>query len=311
MSIFPTRHHAIALPLLLLSLLFSLGVRAAPPPSAQPPSQGRVVLTGSTTLANLASDWAQSFSHVYPGITITVADPGSAVGLNALLSGTASAVLISTPLAPTEKNRFEQRHGYPPTLIPVAMDGVAIYVNSRNPLSRISLPQLDAIYSVERRCGARQAVQNWGALGVRGPLATATITPLGLDVNSGAYALFKQRALCGGDFHADFQALAGPAAVEAALASNPAAIGFSSSAMRAASIRAVPVASRDNTPAVLPTVSTIQTGHYPLARQLVIAVNLPVGKPLDPALQAFVDYARSPAGQVVAARAGYVPLPMH
>ena len=290
---------------LLFSLLFSINSA-----QASPYAQGHIVLTGSVALSNLATFWAQSFSNANPDIDITIADPGSAVGIDALLNGTANAVLISTPLNQTQQADFIQRYGYPPTLIPVAMDGVAIYVNSNNPLKRISLPQLDAIYSINRRCGAEHALRSWKALGISGPLAKTRITPFGLGVDSGAYYLFKQRALCGGDFRPEFQALAGPAAVEAALAANPAAIGFSSSAMRSANIRALPVARKNNGPAIFPTVSTIQNKQYPLARQLAIAINIPRGKQAKAALHRFINYTHSVLGQSVAARAGYVPLPL-
>ncbi len=289
---------------LLLSLLFCLN----PVQASSPYTQGRIVLTGSVTLSNLATFWAQSFNSANPNISITVADPGSAVGIDALLNGTANAVLISTPLNQTQQAKFIQRYGYLPTLIPVAMDGVAVYVNNNNPLKRISLQQLDAIYSSNRRCGAEYALQNWKALGIDGPTAKTRITPLGLGVDSGAYYLFKQRALCGGDFRPEFQALAGPAAVEAALSANPTAIGFSSSAMHSANIRAVPVARKNDGPAIFPTISTIQKKQYPLARQLVIAINIPRGKQAEPALHTFINYARSALGQTVAARAGYAPL---
>ncbi len=294
--------------LILLGLLLSLLLCSKSVMAASPSIPGRVLLTGSISLSNLATFWAQSFHNANPNIAITIADPGSAAGIDALLNGTANAVLISTPLSQVQQANFIQRYGYPPTLIPVAKDGVAIYVNNNNPLKRISLQQLDAIYSNNRRCGAEYALRNWKTLGVNGPLARNKITPLGLSVDSGAYYLFKQRALCGGDFRPEFQALAGPAAIEAALSANPAAIGFSSSAMRSGNIRAVPVVGQNNGPAIFPSISTIQDGQYPLARQLAIAVNVPHGKQVEPALHRFINYARSALGQTVAARAGYAPL---
>ncbi|VAX12760.1 Phosphate ABC transporter, periplasmic phosphate-binding protein PstS (TC 3.A.1.7.1) [hydrothermal vent metagenome] len=290
---------------LLLSLLCLKPVMADSLPAQ---GQGRVLLTGSTSLSNLVTFWAQSFHNANPNIAITVADPGSAAGIDALLNGTANAVLLSTPLSPGQREQFIQHYAYPPTLIPVAKDGVAVYVNNNNPLKRISLQQLDAIYSSNRRCGAAHALRNWKTLGLSGPIARAKITPFGLSVTSGAYYLFKQQALCGGDFRPDFQALAGPAAIETALSENPAAIAFSSSAMHSASIRAVPVARQNNGPAIFPSISNIQNGRYPLARQLAIAINVPHGKQVNPALHRFINYARSALGQSVAARAGYAPL---
>ena len=275
------------------------------------PLGGRVVVTGSVALANLISLWADDFTVRNPGVSITVADAGSAVGVEALLNGSADSVLTDMPLSRQQAERFMARFHYAPTLFPVAMGGVAVYVSSLNPLREISITQLDAIYSATLRCGAGQPLHNWGQLGVKGELSKDPITALGLTVTSGAYLLFKHVALCDGDFLADFQALAGPAAVEWALTDNPAAIGFASNARHSANIRALAVAPQEGETAVFPSIQSIQSGRYPLSRRLSIILNIPPGRNADPAVQAFLDYARSAAGQAVATKAGYVPLPVH
>ena len=86
--------HCLLFSWLLLSLLFFFNAVQA----SSPYIQGRIVLTGSIALSNLATFWAQSFNNANPDTNITIADPGSAVGIDALLNGTANAVLISTPL---------------------------------------------------------------------------------------------------------------------------------------------------------------------------------------------------------------------
>lgn len=272
-------------------------------------STERLTFTGSTTLSNLVTYWGEAFSELHPDVAITIADPGSAVGMEALLNGTAHAVLISTPLSWQQQDRFITRYGYPPTLIPVAMDGVAIYVNTLNPLPSITLKQLDAIFSATRWCGARHSIRIWKELGLKGSLGHRSISPVGLTEASGSYQVFSHVALCDGDFLPDVQALIGPAAVEALLASNPVAIGFSSSAERSAAIRALPIAPRPGSPAIAPTSGNIQSGRYPMTRTLAIALNQPPGRPFTPAMQAFLDFVRSAKGQAIASQAGYVSLP--
>ncbi len=273
------------------------------------PSGNGIVVTGSVALANLITLWAEDFRERNPAVVITVADPGTAVGIEALLNGSADLVLTSMPLTQSQKNRFSERFGYLPSYVPVARDGVALYVNLLNPLQEITFLQLDAVYSATRRCGARQAIRKWSDLGVKGSRGERMITPLGLTSDTGAYLLFKHFVLCDGDFRADFQALAGPAAVQAALAGNPAAIGFSSSALRSADVRAVAVARREGETALLPSIETIQNGRYPLTRTLGIMLNIAPDEKPNPGVQEFLDYVRSAAGQAIAAKAGYVPLP--
>jgi phosphate transport system substrate-binding protein len=294
-----------------LLYIFMTPSYAAPASESKLPPSGRVVVSGSVPLANLISLWADDLTYRNPRVSITVADAGTTVGVEALLNGSADSVLTDMPLSRQDEGRFMDRFGYAPTLFPVAMDGVAVYVSSFNPLRKISITQLDAIYSANLSCGAEQPLSNWGQLGIKGELGKDPITALGLTVSSGAYLLFKEVALCSGDFSANFQALAGPGAVEATLNANPAAIGFYSSARHPVGIRALEVAPQAGKTAVFPSIQSIQSGHYPLARRLSIILNIPPDRNVDPAVQAFLDYALSAAGQAVATKAGYVPLPVH
>lgn len=273
------------------------------------PVEGRLVVTGSVALSNLMTYWTQAFSERNPLITVTIADPGGTAGIEALVNGTADVALASTPISRKQEDAFEARFGYTPYVIPVAMDAVAVYVNDSNRLTSITFQDLDAIFSSTYRCGESQPIQTWGALNVKGNLAKQRITVYGLTVDTGAASLFRETALCGGDFIKDFQALAGPEAVENALLSDSAGIGFSSSAMRTSGIHALAVASHKDTLAVSPMTETIRSGQYPMRRTLGIAINRPINQPISPALQAFIDFILSPEGQSIVTKAGYVPLP--
>lgn len=297
-----------------LILCFSLSglaitVNAGATHEPQEPVSGRMVMTGSVALGNLVSYWAEEFSQRYPLVTVTIADPGGTAGITALINGSADLALISTPLSPAQQEAFITHFGYPPEVIPVAMDAVVVYVNDANPLTAITLPELDAIFSSTYRCGAIQPIHSWGALTGAANLANRPIKVYGLDVDSGATALFKQIALCGGDFITDFQALAGPEALENALITDLSGIGFSSNALRSAGIHALAVAPDKQTPAIAPTPANIRSKHYPMHRTLSIAVNRPANLPLTPALQAFIAFVRSSEGQNVAKKAGYVTMP--
>ena len=269
---------------------------------------GSVELGGSVALADLVTDWISGFQKRYPGIRVTLADSGSESGIATLINGSKDAVLIGTPITAEQQSGFAQRYGYPPRLIPVAMDGVAVYVNKLNPLRQVTLAQLDAVFSATRRCSASPPITTWGQLGVAGELKSQPVKPYGLDVSSGAYQLFRTIALCDGDFSQDFQAMAGPGALEAAVASQSGAMGFSSSTLGSAALRPLAVARDAGSLALLPDAANIRSKSYPLSRTLAIAVNLPPEASLPPALGAFLDYVRSAQGQQVAAKRGYVTL---
>ncbi len=294
---------------ILLVMLTTLSLFTGRPATADDAiAQPALTLTGSTSLANLVSLWADAFRLRYPAISFSVAGSGSAVGLEALLNGSANTVLLSTPLRKHQRQRFIDRYGYAPTVIPVAHDGVAVFVNTLNPLMQISLPQLDAIFSRSRRCGADKAIQRWAELGLKGNLAQRSIATVGLGADSGAYYLFRSKALCGGDFRTDFQAMVGPGAVQAAISHNRAAIGFASSSQVDPELRTVAVARHDGGTAINPSPDAIRSGRYPLARSLSIAYNLPPEQDMSPLLRTFIEFVLSAEGQDIAARAGYVRL---
>jgi len=288
---------------------FALAANAVETTEPQVPVEGRLVVTGSVALSNLMTYWTQAFAEHNPLITVTIADPGGTSGIEALVNGTTDVALTSTPISSKQKEAFEARFGYSPSVIPVAMDAVAVYVNDANPLTSITLQDLDAIFSSTQRCGAPRPIQTWGTLAVKGNLAQQRITVYGLTDDTGAARLLRETALCGGDFIPDFQALAGPAAVENVLDTDVSGIGFSSSAMRSAGIHALAIAQDKGALAVAPTPDAIRSGHYPMSRTLSIAINRPLSQSLSPALDAFVDFVLSPEGQSIVTKAGYVSLP--
>jgi len=280
--------------------------------SASPPSlpvEGHLVFTGSIALSNLISELTQQFSEYHPLVKMTIASPGGMAGLNALITGTADMVLISTPLSDTQKQHFEERFGYLPEVIPVAMDAVAVYVNNLNPLTHINLNDLDAIFSDTHRCGKAQSINTWGDLGVQSMLSQRQIHVYGLTINTGATDLFRQVALCGGDFIKDFQALTGPAAIEEALTSDYAGIGFSNSAIRSSELHALAISFDENTPPIAPNEETIRSKRYPMSRTLSIVVNHPVNQPIPAPLQAFINFTQSTQGKDLISKAGYVTIP--
>ncbi len=295
---------------LLVALFFSLYF--LPAYAVQTSLQNQhIIVTGSATLSDLISLWADGYASHHPDTSITIADTGSVAGIDALLNDSANIILSSSPLNPNQLEQFNRRFNYSPTLVPVAMDGITVYVNAQNPLQQISLAQLDAIYSRTLRCGARTFIRKWSQLGETGRFANTAIKALGLTDNTGAYHLFRHIALCNGDYMSDFQALTGASSLEAAIINNPAAIGFSSSAAHAAGLKVLAIIQQKGKAATYPSVQSIQTGRYPLARKLFVIINNPPGHEIAPAIKSFLDYALSPTGQAIALKAGYVPLPQH
>lgn len=278
--------------------------------SLSPPIEGRLSFTGSLALNNLISLLAQSFADSQPLVTVTLVDSGGMAGIDALINGSADIVLTSTPISDKQEKDFELRFGHPPEVITVAMDALVVYVNNLNPLTSISIQNLDAIFSSTLRCSEAKPIKTWEELGVKtGLLAKREIHTYGLTVNTGATSLFRQVVLCGGDFMKDFQALPGAAAIELALTSDYAGIGFSNSAMRSAELHALAIKSNNKTTAITPNSENIRSKRYPMSRTLAIVINHRTDQPVSPLLQAFIKFIRSSVGENIIRKAGYVTLP--
>src|SRR4029079_797311 len=91
--------------------------------------------------------------------------------------------------------------------------GIAIFVNKDNPLDKITLPQVDAIFSSTRKGGYPTDVRTWGDLGLKGEWSAKPISLFGRNSASGTYGYFKEHALAKGDFRDTVKEQPGSASV--------------------------------------------------------------------------------------------------
>ncbi|MEB7583723.1 phosphate ABC transporter substrate-binding protein PstS family protein [Serratia rubidaea] len=268
---------------------------------------GNLSSVGSDTLANLMSLWAQDFSQHYPNINLQMQAAGSSTAPTALAAGAAQLGPMSRPMKAAELSAFEQRYGYAPLAVPVAVDALVVLVHQDNPLPGLNLGQLDQIFSATRRCGAAEALGNWGQLALPGAWAQRSIQRFGRNSASGTYGYFKLRALCGGDFMARVNELPGSASVVQAVSGSLNSIGYASIGFRASGVRLLPLAERGDR-YVTPSVANVRNGSYPLARYLYIYINKAPQRPLEPLTAAFLDRVLSAQGQALVNQDGYLPL---
>ncbi|MBK0032233.1 PstS family phosphate ABC transporter substrate-binding protein [Erwinia sp. S43] len=269
---------------------------------------GNLSSVGSDTLGNLMALWGESFNRQYPGINVQIQAAGSSTAPTALAAGAAQLGAMSRPMQAPERQLFEDSYGYPPLAVPVAMDALVVVVNQDNPLPGLNVQQLDAIFSITRRCGARKVPVTWGDLQLTQPGWSARgLQRFGRNSASGTWGFFKQQALCNGDFRKDVGEYPGSAAVVQAVAGTLNSIGYASAGFHISGVKTVPVA-RSGSDWIAPTPENIRSGLYPYARPLYIYVNKAPGKPLEPLTAAFLRLALSPDGQKLVSQAGYLPL---
>lgn len=269
---------------------------------------GNVTSVGSDTLANLMTLWAEAFRGFYPSVAIQIQAAGSSTAPPALTEGTSNLGPMSRTMKSNEIEAFENKHGYKPTAVPVAIDALAVFVHKDNPIVGLSVPQIDAIFSATRTCGYEADITSWGQLKLAGEWATRNIQLYGRNSVSGTYGYFKEHALCKGDFKNNVNEQPGSASVVQGVTKSLNGIGYSGIGYRTSGVRAVPV-SNDKGDFVEATAENAIDGSYPLGRYLYIYVNKHPNKPLPPLEREFLKMVLSKEGQQVVVKDGYIPLP--
>ncbi len=270
---------------------------------------GNLSSVGSDTLANLMTLWAEEYKRTYPNVNIQIQAAGSSTAPPALTEGTANLGPMSRKMKDKELEAFENRFGYKPVAVPVAIDALAVFVHKDNPIKGLSIEQVDAIFSSTRKCGAAGDVKKWGDLGLTGSWANRDIQLYGRNSVSGTYGYFKKKALCKGDYKNNVNEQPGSASVVQSVSTSINAIGYSGMGYKTSSVRAVPLAKREGQPYYEANNDNAISGKFPLSRFLYVYVNKKPNQPLQPLEREFIKMVMSKQGQEVVVKDGYVPLP--
>lgn len=269
---------------------------------------GNINSIGSDTLNNLMTLWAEGFRKQYPNVKIQIEGKGSSTAPPALIEGTAQLGPMSRKMKGKEMDVFETKFGYKPTPFPVAIDALAVYVNKDNPISGMSMAQVDAAFSKTRRQGYKEEIQRWGQLGLNGALTKMPISLYGRNSASGTYGFFKKTVLQNGDYRDEVKEQPGSASVVQGVTTDRAGMGYSGIGYRTSGVRAIPLSMKDGANFVEPTFANASKGAYPLARFLFVYVNKAPNTPLSPIVKEFLEFVYSREGQNVVMKDGYFPL---
>jgi phosphate transport system substrate-binding protein len=252
---------------------------------------GAVTVKGSDTMVILGQRWAEAFMKKSPDAKVQVTGGGSGTGIAALINGTTDIAMSSRPVKEAESQAIQRRNPKGPLEIAVARDGVTFYVNEANPVEALSIEQLKAIYLGD--------LTHWKEVG--GP--DTPIVVYSRENSSGTYVFVKDEVLGGEDFTERAQTLPGTAAVVNAVAKERHGIGYGGAAY-AKGIKELKVKKDAQGEPIAPTAENIQSGRYPLSRNLFFYLPAP---PSGTA-QAFIDFALSPEGQQIVTQVGYFPV---
>ncbi len=271
----------IRIPALLAALVALAGAASAKP----------VTVKGSDTMVILGQRWAEAYMNATPGAIVMVTGGGSGTGIAALINGTTDICQASRSMRPDEKLKLRDRYQTMGVEIPVARDGVTIYVHESNPVPALTIAQVRDIYMGR--------ITNWKQVGGR----DATILLYGRENSSGTYGFFKEHVLGNRDFSDRLQALPGTSAVVNAVSKDANGIGYGGAAY-AKGVREVPLRRDEKSPAVIPSLQSVSDGTYALSRHLFFYTRTkPAGD-----VKKFVDWVLSSEGQKIIGAVGYYPL---
>lgn len=294
------------------------------------PVTGSIRVWTNAETEPLLRRWQEGFQRLHPHATFEIHSKGSDVALAGLYTSLADIALIGRVADAPELKAFEWIFRYKPEPIEVANGSegepgrsppLAAYVHATNPLSKLSLAQLDAAFGKERLLGAPRAVRSWADLGVRGKLAPQPIQLYLVDTESGTGRYFREQVLGGSrklnwerlrEF-TDSGGITRPAHDEssqilAALSKDPKGLAVAPRLTNPpASVKELALA-RDGEH-VSATRADMVVRRYPLTRVLHAYVNRKPGAPMDSRVGEFLRYVLSRQGQaVVAGHADFLPL---
>ena len=277
---------------------------------------------GQDYIQTLLSAWQVGFQRSHLNVRFEDELDGDASAIGGLFTGMADLAVLDREASFIEVDAYQQGTGYDPFRIPVARGSVAIphhapalvvYVNRANPLSHLSLQQLDGIFDADHRLG-KQRYKTWGDLGLTGDWAARPIQIYTYNLQSAEVQFLERAALSGSQKFSCclslFQNKPGMTAekqIAAALAKDK--FGLTLSSLPAPGLKAIELSWSDDTTPVLATGETITACTYPFARTIYIYANRRPKAPVPANVAAFLEYIVSPEGQAIVARSGgYLPL---
>ncbi len=247
----------------------------------------QLVIKGSDTLgAKLVPQLAEAYKAENPGTSFNIAAEGSSTGFAALIDQTANIGMASRRAKSTEISAaLAKGLDLRPTI--VAWDGIAVILNSGNPIQGLTKKQVEQIFTGD--------ITDWSAVGGKpGKISIYT-----RNTASGTYADFKELAMSKRDYAGSAQKMAGNEQIVSEVAKNPSGIGYVGLAYTKAS--GIKVAAVDGK---TPTQADVRDKSYPYSRPTFYYTN---GTPAG-ATKSFVDFTLSAKGQKIVEQVGFVPV---
>lgn len=237
-----------------------------------------VATDGSTSMNKVIGALGEAFESKN-GIKVTYNATGSGAGIQAVLEGRCDIGLSSRELKDDEK-----ANGLEGTVL--AYDGIAIIVNTANPVKGLDVETITKIYTGE--------ITNWKEVGGNDEEIVLIGREAGSGTRDGFESITDTKDKC-----KYRQELASTGDVITTVGGNPAAIGYASLASVKESVKTLMV------DGVMPGEETIKDGSYVIQRPFVLVTKKNVE--LSNSAKKFFDYITSKDANEIISGAGVVP----
>ena len=266
----------------------------------------------------LVARWMKGFARFHPDITIREETYGTSSAIPALALGAGDLAILGEEILPEAVDTFMRVKPYEPFGVDIATGSVDVrnfdyaqmfFVHKDNPLTQLTLTQLDAIFGAEHRRGARENIRTWGQLGLRGEWADQPIIPYGWKTDD-SFGFYLEQALLAGshrwnDALREFGHIPRPdgsiydhgqQALDG-LAKDRFGIAVSNIRYAGPDVKPLAVAERAGAPYVEVSARTLIDQKYPLTRLIPAYLDRKPGEPVEPRVKEFLRYILSREGQ--------------
>jgi phosphate transport system substrate-binding protein len=260
------------------------------------PAKKMIQIKGSDTMVNLVQILAEEYMGKTPGAAIAVLGGGSGTGITGLINQTCDIADHSREWKPKEIDQAWEK-GVSPRFFVVAVDGLSIVVNEKNPIDQLTMAQVGALY--------RGEIKNWKTLGPY----EKPVSLYGRQSNSGTYVFMQEFVLGNKNYSADMKEMNGNAQIIEGLLQDEGAVGYvgvgylyDENHQIRKGIKILKISKEPNGAGYLPTdKAAVDSGAYPISRPLFMATN---GKPKGDITQ-FLTWVTGPEGQTIVEREGF------
>jgi len=307
---------------------------------------GTIRIWGNNYLndGQLGGFWVEAFKKFQPGLNIEYHLPTGTIAVSAVAAGIAD-LGMNYKATLSDRLIFEQVFHHPLTEVTAVTGSFDVYgwgpagmvvVNKDNPLTQISIKQLDGVFGSARLGGYEGSVwhtdypysrgredniRTWGQLGLTGEWADKPIHVGGQNLSAGAMLQFSNDVLGGSLQFADgYQAYTNyitpdgkvnswSLQVRRAVKRDKYSMFYASPSTLSPDLKELAIQARDGGPYVPRTLETVRDNSYPLTHHAFFYLNRNPGQPVDPKVDEFLHFILSQEGQDCVQREGrYLPL---